>query len=40
MDSCERQGPLLPTPEVEHQSHQGLKEYEDPLIGLMTDLFD
>ncbi len=37
VDSCESQGPLLPTPDLEHQLHQGLKEFEDPL---MTDLFD
>lgn len=39
VDSCERQGPLLPTPDLEHQLHQGLKECEEPLTGLMTDLF-
>jgi hypothetical protein len=39
-ESCERQGPLLPTPDLEHQLNQGLKEYEDLLTGLMTDLFD
>lgn len=40
VDSCERQGPLLPTPDLEHQLDQGLTEYEDPLTALMTDLFD
>lgn len=39
VDSSERQGPLLPTPDLEHQLHQGLKECEEPLTGLMTDLF-